>query len=66
MFKDILGLFNSNSVHRIALVSSIASNVMKTFEQEFKDGESEKAIALEALIALLQELKASSVKAPTA
>lgn len=57
MFADILSLFTSNPVHRLALVSSIASNVLKTFDQEFAQDKGCKDAAIDSLIELLKANK---------
>lgn len=59
MLEKVLSIFKSHSLHRLALVSSIASNIIKTFEQEFQaDGDAKKA-AVDTLISLLQTYKSS-------
>jgi hypothetical protein len=57
MLKELLSIFSSNSVHRLALVTSIGANVIKTFEQEFAADHSAKDAAIDTLVALLQSHK---------
>jgi len=57
MIKDLLAQFPSNSVHRLALVTSISANVIKTFEQEFGEDHATKDAAIDILVTLLQSQK---------
>lgn len=57
MLKELLSIFTSNSVHRLALVTSIGANVIKTFEQEFAQDHVAKDAAIDTLVALLQSHK---------
>lgn len=66
MFKEILSIFQSNPVHRLALITSIATNVVKTFEQEFAADHNSKDAAIDALVALLQYQKGAPASAPAA
>lgn len=62
MLKDLLSIFSSNSVHRLALVTSIAANVIKTFDQEFIQDHDSKDAAIDTLVALLQSHKGQTVQ----
>jgi hypothetical protein len=53
MLKQLLSIFSSNSVHRLALVTSIGANIIKTFEQEFAQDNDAKNAAIDTLVALL-------------
>jgi hypothetical protein len=64
MLKDILSIFSSNSVHRLALVASIGSNILKTFEQEFANDLNSKDAAIDTLVELLQSHKGVAPAAP--
>ena len=57
MLKELLSIFNENSVHRIALVTSIGANVIKTFETEFANDHSAKDAAIDTLVELLKAHK---------
>lgn len=65
MLAQLLSIFQSNSVHRLALVTSIGANVIKTFEQEFAQDHNAKDAAIDTLVALLQSHK-GVVAAPVA
>jgi hypothetical protein len=61
--NKILSLFG---VHRTGMILTVASQVLKTFEQEFaKDGEA-KAAALDAFLDVLQQHKAQTQAAVAA
>lgn len=57
MLEKVLSIFKSNSVHRLALASSIASNIIKTFETEFQADHDSKNAAIDMLINLLSAYK---------
>lgn len=57
MIDQFFALFSNNAVHRVALISSICSNVVRTFEQEFANDKTGKNVALDALVNLLQQHK---------
>jgi hypothetical protein len=64
MLKELLSIFSSNSVHRLALVASIGSNILKTFDQEFANDPSTKDAAIDTLIELLKSHKGVAPAAP--
>ena len=65
MLEKILSLFNSNHVHRLALITSIGSNIIKTFEQEFANDHGAKDAAIDTLVDLLKLHKANASPAAT-
>jgi hypothetical protein len=60
----LLSIFKTNSLPRLALAASIASNVVKAIEQEFQAGDSDKNVALDTIIALLEACKTKQVPLP--
>lgn len=66
MFKDVLSMFPSNAIHRLALVASIGSNILKTFDQEFAADMNSKDAAIDALVQLLNAYKGKPCEAPVA
>lgn len=65
MLKDLLSIFSENSVHRLALVTSIGANVIKTFEQEFATDHTAKDAAIDTLIELLKSHKGVVTTVPS-
>jgi len=65
MLKDLLSIFSQNSVHRLALVTSIGANVIKTFEQEFTNDHVAKDAAIDTLIELLKSHKGVVTTVPS-
>lgn len=63
MIDKFLSLFG---VHRVGMVLTVASQVIKTFEQEFqKDGDSKNA-AIDALVEVLLQHKDAPPEKPAA
>lgn len=59
MIDKFFSLFQSTAVHKIALLTGVCSQVIRTFEQEFaQDGDAKNA-AIDTLIDLLQKHKAA-------
>lgn len=57
MIDKLLGVFG---IHRLGMLVQVASQVVRTFEQEFqKDGDAKNA-AIDALIEILQSHKTTS------
>lgn len=57
MIDKLLGIFG---IHRVGMLVTVASQVVRTFEQEFqKDGDSKNA-AIDAIIEILQSHKTST------
>lgn len=64
MIEKLFSIFSSNQVSRIALVTTIAANIIKTFEQEFAEDHDAKNAAIDTMIDLLKMHKDSTVQAP--
>ena len=62
MIETFFSLFKSDAVHKIALVSNVCSQVVKTFEQEFAHDANYKSAAIDTLIELLQKYKNNAHK----
>jgi hypothetical protein len=60
MLDGLFSIFKNGAIHRTALVTGIASNVVKAFEQEFAQDGNAKDAAIDALIYLLQQHKNSA------
>lgn len=61
MIDKLLGIFG---IHRLGMLVQVASQVVRTFEQEFKcDGDAKNA-ALDAVIEILQAHKSSAPTIP--
>lgn len=57
MIDRLLGLFSPGGIHKIGMITGVASQVIRTFEQEFADNHDGKNAAIDALIELLQKHK---------
>ena len=60
MIDKFFSLFQSGAVHKIALLTGVCSQVIRTFEQEFAQDANSKDAAIDTLIDLLQKHKTSS------
>lgn len=56
MLDHFLAMFG---VHRVGMVTAVASQVIRTFEQEFALDQNAKIVAIESLIDVLQKHKDS-------
>jgi len=54
MIDKLLGIFG---IHRLGMLVQVASQVVRTFEQEFKDNEDAKNAAIDATIDILKSHK---------
>lgn len=59
MFDSLLTVFGTGAIHRIGMVVTVASQVLKTFEQEFAQDKDAKNAAIDTIIELLQKNKQS-------
>lgn len=50
-------LFNIFGIHKIGLLTGMASQIVRTFEQEFKEDDNAKNAAIDAFIIMLQTHK---------
>ena len=53
MFDTYFSNFEETAVHKIAVVSSVASQVIRTLEQEFTNDRNGRDAAIDALLQLL-------------
>lgn len=63
MLDILFSSFGSSAIHRTAMISSVASNVSKAFDQEFAQDHSMKQIAIDSLIKLLEQYRSFCKKA---
>lgn len=66
MFEKITADLKTGWLHRVAMVGTIASQVAKTFEQEYGQDHDAKNAAIETMIGLLQSYKDTPPTPPTA
>jgi hypothetical protein len=64
MIDQFFSLFQNGAVHKIALLTGVCSQVIRTFEQEFAQDQNAKAAAIDTLIDLLQRHKQAPVVNP--
>ena len=64
MIDRLLEIFGSGAIHKIGMVTGVASQVVRTFEQEFAQDHDAKNAAIDALIELIQKHKNSPVVPP--
>ncbi len=57
MIEKFFGLFQNQAVHKIGLLTSVCSQVIRTFEQEFGQDQDAKNAAIDTMIELLQKHK---------
>lgn len=57
MLEELFTTFGAGAVHKMGLVFNVASQVGKTFEQEFKEDKNAKNAAIDATVLLLQKQK---------
>lgn len=62
MIDKFFALFNTSAVHKVAFLTSVCSQVIRSFEQEFSQDQNMKDAAIDTIIDLLQKHK--SQKAP--
>lgn len=53
-------------IHRVGMLATVASQVIRTFEQEFQQDHSAKAAAIDTLIDVLQKHKSAVPVEPVA
>lgn len=63
MLESIASFFKNYSIHKVAFITTIASNIMKAVEQEFSQDTNAKNEAIDTLIGILQSLKSIQEKA---
>lgn len=64
MIEQFFSLFQNSAVHKIALLTGVCSQVIRTFEQEFAQDQNAKNAAIDTLIDLLQKHKEAPVVNP--
>ena len=57
MFDNLCAQFGDSAIHRMSMLFTISSQVLKTFEQEFKEDVAAKNAALDTIIELLGKSK---------
>lgn len=57
MIEKFFALFQNTAVHKIAVLTSVTSQVIRTFDQEFAQDKQAKNAAIDVLIELLQKHK---------
>lgn len=57
MIEKFFELFQGAAVHKIGLLTSVCSQVIRTFEQEFGQDQDSKNAAIDTMIDLLQKHK---------
>jgi hypothetical protein len=68
MIDKFFTLFQNGAVHKIAMLSGVCSQVIRTFDQEFAQDKDAKNAAIDTLIDLLQKHKdapIASIPVPT-
>jgi hypothetical protein len=60
MIDKFFSLFQNTAVHKIALLTGVCSQVIRTFEQEFAQDSASKDAAIDTLIDLLQKHKSTT------
>jgi len=59
MIEEYFKLFQCSAVHKIALIASVCSQVIRTFEQEFAKDPDGRNAAIDTFIELLQKHRAA-------
>jgi hypothetical protein len=57
MLEKLLSVFGNTAIHRISMLFTISSQVLKTLDQEFKEDKTARNAALDAIIELIQKHK---------
>jgi len=57
MIEKLFSVFGLNGIHRVGMIVSVASQVVKTFEQEFAQDHDGKNAAIDAIVELLLKHK---------
>lgn len=65
MIDRLMDVFGYGAIHKIGLLTGMASQVARTFEQEFAQDHDSKNAAIDALIELLQKHKNYPVPKPS-
>lgn len=58
MLDNLIANFNDKSLHKLAFVCTIATNVAQSLQQEFKEDKETRDQAVDCLIELLKKQKA--------
>ena len=64
MIDRLMDLFGCGAIHKIGLLTGMASQVVMTFEKEFQQDSDAKNAAIDAFIELLQKHKNTPVVPP--
>lgn len=62
MIDKFFTMFKNSAVHKIALLTGICSQVIRTFEQEFAQDNDAKNLAIDTTIDLLKQHKVAPVQ----
>ena len=57
MIEQLFSIFGKGTAHKLALLTAVGSNVIRTFEQEFAQDKNARDAAIDTLIAILQKHK---------
>ncbi len=61
MIEKFFALFHNNAVHKLALIASVSSQVIRTIDQEFPPESEGRSDAIDELIELLKKHKTTKV-----
>lgn len=64
MIDHLLSIFGVEAIHKVGMVVTVASQVVRTFEQEFAKDHNSKKAAIDAVIELLNKHKEVLAKNP--
>jgi hypothetical protein len=62
MIEAFFSMFQNSAVHKIALLTGVCSQVIRTLEQEFSKDKNGKDAAIDTLITLLTQYKNANDK----
>ena len=66
MIEQFFSLFQGGAVHKMAMLTGVCSQVIRTFEQEFSQDHDAKNAAIDTFIGLLQKHKDAPTVQPPA
>jgi hypothetical protein len=64
MIEKFFSLFKETAVHKMAVLTGVCSQIIRTFEQEYAAEPEAKDAAIDTIIDLLQKYKAEKKNAP--
>lgn len=57
MIEKLLEIFGQTGIHKIGMITGVASQVVRTLEQEFAGNHDGKCVAIDSIIDILQKHK---------